>query len=578
MHCTQRWLVLGVLAAGVLAAVSGFAAERALPTFTDVTAKAGIEFHHSWGDPELSTILEATGPGCAFLDFDGDGNLDIYLINGAAVAGVSDPFPEGEAPAVPPRNRLYRNNGDGTFSDVTESSGTGDERYGMGAVTGDYDDDGDVDLFVANYGPNRLYRNNGDGTFTDVAEAAGVVGPQQLKGFTKWSLHGTFFDYDGDGWLDLYVANYLAFDPEYRYFFGPEGLPGPLSYDGQPDILYRNNGDGTFTDVTKEAGVFSSNGRTMSVGAADYDSDGDLDVFASNDAMENHLFRNNGDGTFSEVALRQGVAFGEFGEATSSMAPAFADLDNDLDLDLFVPDMGYSSLYRNDGEMFLDVSARSGLAEVAGQYTSWAPIIIDIDNDGLQDLFVTNGDAHHLYAEEDMLLLNRGGMRFEDVALECGEYFREAEYVGRGAASGDWDNDGDMDVLVANLGGPAILLRNDWQGDNHWLKLRLRGTVSPSDGRGARVLVRAGEQQWMQEVGATSGYLSSNDPRLHFGLGANATVDRLEVRWPSGTVQVLEKVAVDQILTVTEVATPALPEPEKPAETAPAEPAAGEGR
>lgn len=556
----QRVLV-GVGLSMVLAA-PGNAADRQLPTFTDVTDDAGIDLTHTWGDPELSTILEATGPGCAVIDYDSDGNMDLYLINGASVEGVSDPYPEGESPTGTPTNRLYRNNGDGTFADVTEASGTGCGGYGMGAIVGDYDADGDPDLFVANYGPNRLYRNNGDGTFTDVAEAAGVTGPEELKGFTKWSLHGTFLDFDGDGWLDLYVANYLAFDPEYRYFFGPEGLPGPLSYDGQPDILYHNNGDGTFTDVTEKAGVLKPNGRTMSVGASDYDGDGDLDIFASNDAMENYLFRNNGDGTFAEVALRQGVAFGGFGEATSSMAPAFADLDNDGDLDLFVPDMGYSSLYRNDGEMFLEMSARSGVAEAAGQYTSWAPVIIDIDNDGLEDLFVTNGDAHHLYGEEDMLLINRGGMRFEDVTLECGPYFHEAEHVGRGAAAVDWDNDGDMDVLVANLGGPTVLLRNDWDGPTHWLKIVLRGTTSPTDGRGAKVVIQAGEQRWMRQAGAASGYLSFNDPRLHFGLGAAGSVARVEIHWPSGIVQSLEDVEADQILTVTEPEMSQEPSPE----------------
>ncbi|MCP4655750.1 MAG: VCBS repeat-containing protein, partial [bacterium] len=346
-------------------------------------------------------------------------------------------------------------------------------------------------LFLANYGPNVLLRNDGAGaggkvTFSDVTEKAGVRGPEKLKGFPKWSLHGSFFDYDRDGLLDLYVANYLAFDPEYRYFFGPEGFPGPLSYEGQPDILYRNNGDGTFSDVTEKAGLHKPKGRAMSVGVVDIDGDRHADIFVANDAMENYLFRSQGDGTFKEEALVLGVGFGEFGEATSSMAPIFEDFDGDGDFDLFVPDMGYSCLYRNEGKHFVEMSAISGIAAACGQYTSWAPVTLDYDNDGLLDLYVTNGDAHHLYTEEDLLFRNRGKLRFEDVSLDSGDYFTKSEYVGRGAAGGDWDNDGDVDVLVANVNGPLVLLRNDGGNRNHWLTVRTIGTKSNRDGIGTR--------------------------------------------------------------------------------------------
>ncbi len=544
---------IALILAVVLTVGPASAEKKAGPVLVDVTKQAGISFTHNFGDSKLTSILEATGPGCAFLDYDMDGNLDIYAVNGTHLPGINDPYPKGHDAKKELFNHLYRNQGDGTFVDVTAKAGVGDTGFGIGVVVGDYDNDGDPDIFVANYGPNLLYRNSGDGTFSEVAAAAGVRGPDQIKGFTKWSLHGSFFDYDRDGLLDLYVANYLAFDPEYQYFFGPEGFPGPLSYEGQADILYHNNGDGTFSDVSKKAGINNPKGRAMSVGIADVDGDHDPDIFIANDAMENYLFINGGAGTFKDVALVRGVAYGEFGEATSSMAPIFEDFDNDGDFDLFVPDMGYSCLYRNDGEMFMTMSAASGIAAACGQYTSWAPVTLDYDNDGLLDLFVTNGDAHHLYKEEDLLFKNQGKMRFLDVSLDSGDYFTKSEYVGRGAASGDYDNDGDVDIFVANVNGPGILLRNDGGNRNHWLAVRTVGTKSNRDGVGARVMVSAGGVRQVREVKLASGFLSSSDPRVHFGLGKNKSVE-LQIRWPSGIVQKLGKVTVDQILTVTEPA------------------------
>jgi len=526
-------------------------AEKA-QAFVDITKQAGISFTHTFGDTKLTNILEATGPGCAVLDFDGDGFMDLYLVSGTYLEGISDPQSKEDAAKPKPINRLYRNNGNDTFTDVTTKAGVGDPSYSIGAVVADYDNDGDQDLYVTNYGPNILYRNNGDGTFTDVTAKAGVAGPETLKEFRKWSLHGSFFDYDKDGWLDLYVANYLAFDPEYNLYFKPDGFPGPLSYEGQPDILYHNNGDGTFTDVSQKTGIFNADGRAMSVSVSDFDNDGDGDIFVSNDAMENFLFRNNGDGTFTEQALELGVAFGEFGESTSSMAPAFADLDNDGDLDLFVPDMGFSCLYRNDLPILFGITAKAGIAAVSGQYTSWAPVMLDYDNDSWVDIFITNGDAHHLYTEEDLLLRNKGNLTFEDVSLESGDYFAKDEYVGRGAAKVDIDNDGDLDILVMNVGGPAILLRNELHNANHWLIVRTVGKISNRDGVGARVKLTSGKVSQIAEVVAGAGYLSTNDPRLHFGLGPRSMVDQLEITWPSGAVQKLSKVKVDRILTVTE--------------------------
>ncbi len=545
------WMTSGL--ASLSLSVTVPAAEPAeLPIFVDVTSQAGISFTHSFGDEHMSCILEAEGPGCAFLDYDMDGNLDIYAVNGSYLPGINDPYPEGRDPKKELFNHLYRNNGDGTFTDVTQKAGVGDTGYGMGVVVGDYDNDGDPDIYVCNYGPNVLYRNNGDGTFTDVTQKAGVGGPQKLNGFPKWSLHACFLDYDKDGWLDLYVGNYLAFDPEYRYYFAPEGFPGPLAYEGQSDILYHNNRDGTFTDVTKKAGVYNPQGRAMSITAADFDGDGDTDIFVANDAMENYLYQNNGDGTFIEVALKKGVAFGEFGEATSSMGPTFADFDNDGDLDVFVPDMGYCCLYRNDGNMFEATTAAAGISEVCGQYTSWAGLALDYDNDGYRDIFISNGDAHHTYTEEDLLLRNNGDGTFTDVSLNSGDYFSKAEYIGRGAAFGDYDNDGDLDIFVTNINGPAILLRNEGGNHHHYLSVRTIGTRSNRDGIGARIKVVAGNLKQISEVQTATSYLSCSDLRVHFGLGEHTHVDLLEVRWPSGIVQTLKGVKVDQFLTVTE--------------------------
>lgn len=524
------------------------------PVFVDITKESGLDFTHTFGDTTMSNILEATGPGCALFDFDGDGFLDIYVVNGTSLEGISDPAAKASSIKAKATNHLYHSDGDGTFTDVTTKAGVGDPSYSIGAVVADYDNDGDPDLFVTNYGPNILYRNNGDGTFTDITTKAGVEGPKKLMGFPTWSLHGAFLDFDKDGLLDLYVGNYLAFDPEYTLYYKPEGFPGPLTYQGQPDILYHNNGDGTFSDVTKKSGLLNASGRAMSVGVGDFDNDGDSDIIVSNDAMQNFLFTNQGDGKFKDEALEKGVAFGEFGESTSSMAPAFADLDNDGDLDLFVPDMGFSCLYRNDPIAFMGITAKAGIAAVSGQYTSWAPVMLDYDNNGWVDIFITNGDAHHLYPEEDLLLRNRGNLTFEDVSLKAGAYFSKGEYVGRGAAGGDLDNDGDIDLLVMNVGGPALLLRNDSKNTNHWLTLRLVGTKSNRDGVGARVRLTGGKTTQIGEVTAGSGYLSSDDPRLHFGLGERTRVDRIDIAWPSGITQVLEKVPADQILTITEPA------------------------
>ncbi len=507
--------------------------------FRDVTATAGIDFVHSIGDSALSNLVESVGGGVAWLDYDGDGALDLYLTTGAHLAELSDGPAEGRSD-----NRLYRNRGDGTFEDVTRSAGVGNRSYGMGVSVGDYDNDGDPDVFLSNYGPNVLYRNNGDGTFTDVTRAAGVGG-------SGCSVGAVWADFDNDGFLDLYVGNYIDFDPDYRQFYAPDGFPGPLAYPGQPDVLYRNHGDGTFDDVTESTGVWRPDGRAMGVGAADVNDDGHIDLYVANDAMENYLFLNSGSGQFREVGLQSGVAYNHQGEATSSMAVDFADFDGDGHVDLFVSDMSYSALYHNEGNgSFRDVTYTAGIAVPSGQYVGWGTAFVDYDNDGDPDIIKINGDLQHLYGQEDQVFDNVGGA-FVDVSTDRGNYFRR-ELVGRGAAFGDYDNDGDVDVFVVNLHDRGVLLRNDRGNERHWISLYLIGTESNRDGVGARVTVETGDVVQVRQRTGASGYLSQNDPRLHFGLGERTTVDRIEVRWPSGMVQVLENLEADRVLTITE--------------------------
>jgi len=529
--------------------IPGGAAAQALPTYENVAARAGIRFQPTFGDEHMTSILEATGFGCAFLDYNGDGLLDIYFVNGRYLPGVSEECP-GDCPPKHATNVLYRNNGDGTFTDVTLQAGVGDTGYGMGVVAADFDNDGHTDLYVTNYGRNTLYHNNGNGTFSDVTARAGV-------GDTLWSVGATVLDYDNDGLLDLFVGNYLDFDPEYRLYYAADEFPGPLSYPGLPDRLYHNNGDGTFTDVSARAKLLTE-GRAMGVVAADYDGDGLMDIFVANDAMENYLYRNNGDGTFTECALNAGVAFSESGNATSSMGGDFGDYDNDGDFDLLVPDMAYKSLYENRGNgRFQDVSFRKGIGLIAGQYISWGGAFLDYDHDGWLDIFLANGVDHRLSPQEDLLMRNvpdpNGGRRYVDVWQSAGAYFR-TKGVARGMAVGDYDNDGDVDIVVVNLDRPAALLRNNQPPgrEAHWLMVSLRGTRSNRDGVGAVVTVRAGDLSLVRQKMVSNNYISTNDPRLHFGLAGHAQVDELVVRWPSGVVQRLTNLRADRLITILE--------------------------
>ena len=519
-------------------------AELQLPVFTDVTDQAGIHFKQSYGDFELSNIVEGTGSGAMFFDYNGDGLLDIFLPNGRWHKDISDN--RGRELKGKLRNYLYRNNGDGTFTDVTEEAGVGGgESYGVGCSAADFDGDGDLDLYVLNYGPNIFYRNNGDGTFTDISQASGLANP-------RWSLSAPWFDYDNDGDLDVYVANYLEYDSgKFRSYYAAAGYPGPLSYNGQPDALYRNNGDGTFTDVTKEAGTLEPDGRAMSATAADLDNDGYLDIYVANDAMENYFFKNKGNGTFENKALEMGLAFGEGGQGVSSMGPVAGDVDRDGWLDVYIPDMGYGCLLMNKKEYFEDRTSPSNLAAICGQYTGWGGLVFDYDCDGYLDIFIANGDAHHEYPEEVVLVRNDGKGNFVDVADKSGPYFKQ-KYVGRGSTCGDYDNDGDIDILVVNLNDRARLLRNDGGNKNNWLIIDAKLPNGKTDAIGARVTVTAGSLTQIQDLIPVRGYLGQIDPRCHFGLGNATKADTLEIRWPDKTSTKLTNVKTNQILTVVQ--------------------------
>ncbi|MBN2476338.1 MAG: CRTAC1 family protein [Pirellulales bacterium] len=532
------WIAMAAAARG---------AEPELPVFTDVTEQAGIHVKHSYGDYELDNIVEGTGAGAVFFDYNGDGRLDIYFANGCWQKDVN--HNRGRRLRDQLCNTLQRNNGDGTFTDVTTEAGVGDRSFSFGCSAADYDNDGDLDLYVLNYGPNVLYRNNGDGTFTDVSGPSGLANPH-------WSLSAPWFDYDRDGDLDVYVANYLEYDAgKFRSFYAATGYPGPLSYSGRPDALYRNNGDGTFTDVTAEAGVHNTNGRGMSATVADLNNDGWLDVYVTNDGMENYFYRNTGKGTFEEEALVTGMAFGEGGQGVSSMGPAVGDVDRDGRPDIYVPDMGYGCLLMNRGDYFEDRTAPSNLAVVCGQYTGWGGLLLDYDNDGYLDVFIANGNAHHEYSEEDVLMRNDGRGNFIDVARQSGDYFHK-KYVGRGATYGDFDNDGDLDLLVVNLNDSPRLLRNDGGNRHAWLTIAARLHGGKRDAIGARLCVTAGALTQVQELMPVTGYLSQADPRVHFGLGKAPRADRVEIRWPDGRTTELENVEANQILTVVQDAEP----------------------
>ncbi len=515
--------------------------------FTDITAEAGIDFMETIGDSDMTNIVESTGVGCGFLDYDGDGKLDLYLVNGCWKKGISDPHldPKRIAELQAATDRLYRNKGDGTFEDVTKRAGLALPGYGMAVLAADYDGDGDTDIYVTNHGPNFLYRNNGNGTFTEVAREAGVDDP-------LFGVGAVFLDSDRDGRLDLYVGNYLTYDSGITPEYAQNIVRSPLAYTGQQDRLFRGRGDGTFEDVTGKAGILRTPaGRAMGVGAFDYQGDGFLDIFVSNDAMENFLWQNRGDGTFKNRALLAGVAYSESGAAAAAMAVEVADFDGDGDLDILVPDMNLCCLYGNlGGGMFEDVAVRSGLAVDRRLYHSWGGILADLNLDGHLDAYIANGNASKLEAQKDQFFLGTGKGRFRPVSGLTGNGAEET-FVSRGVARGDFDNDGDLDLLVNHLNSRPRLLRNDTPREGrHWLGVRLIGAGGNREAIGATVRITAGSRTWIQPRLSAGSYLSQHDHRLHFGLGAQENADRLEITWPDGAQQILTGVPADQWLEV----------------------------
>ena len=530
--------------------------------FTDVTQGVGIAFQHENSATSNKYLIETMGGGVALLDYDNDGRLDIFFTNGAK---IDDPMPSGKMPDKSDRkfwNRLYHQNADGTFTDVTEKAGlTGAQQnyYAMGVAVGDYDNDGFEDIYVTGYGGNTLYHNNGNGTFTDVTKTAGV-------GAGGWSASAGFFDYDNDGKLDIFVTRYLDWSFKTNRYCG-EQKPGyraychPDNYDGVTNILYHNNGDGTFTDVSQKAGIANPSGKGLGVTFADYDGDGFTDIFVANDSVQCFLYHNNGNGTFSEVGLLAGVGYNEDGKAFAGMGADFSDFDNDGRPDVVVTDLSNERymLFRNNGDgTFRDVTNASGVGAATLAFSGWSTHLFDFDNDGWKDIFVAQGhvmDTIQLtspnlkYMQPPLLLRNEGG-HFKRVIL--GPAF-QTEWAGRGAAFGDIDNDGDIDVVMSNVGQKATVLRNDGGNRNNWLGITTIGKKSNRDGIGSRVKVvsASGLTQYFT-VNTAVGYQSASDKRLIVGLGADSTAKLVEIRWPSGIVQRLENVKAGQMLKVTE--------------------------
>ena len=515
--------------------------------WVEITAEVGLDFVHQSGPKEDYAMPAIMGGGAAIFDYDGDGDLDLYLINSG------DP----DKNTVP--NRLYRQEPDGRFKDVTASSGLGDTGYGMGCAVGDIDNDGDLDVFVSNWGPDSLFRNEGDGSFSEISIAAGIEGE-------GWSTSAAFFDYDRDGFLDLYVARYVRFDPrrECALESGRRGYCGPTQFSGETDLLYRNMGDGRFVDVSRAAGIATVGDAGLGVLCADFDDDGWLDVYVANDSDPNNLWLNQGDGSFVDEAILLGVAFNRYGVGEAGMGVVAGDGDGDGDLDLFMAHLieETNTYYENRGlEGFEDTTAGIGLALPSVPFTGFGTAFFDYDNDGDLDLAVVNGGVKrrqrilgersdwfwNAYAEPNLVFENLGHGRFADVSSQAAPFSTELE-VSRGLIAADLDQDGDLDLLVTNIEGPARLYRNDGGSENGWIEIRV---LDPRYGRaavGARVVVVTERERYVRHLLPAAGYLTGTPARLHFGLGADQRIDSFEVRWPDGEAEVFAGALLRQVV------------------------------
>jgi hypothetical protein len=533
--------------------------------FQDIADKAGLTtWKHTMGTPEKRFIIEANGSGVGLIDYDNDGWLDIYLVNGSTYEALA-----GKAPA--PKAALFHNNHDGTFTNVADKAGVTNDRWGVGVAIADYDNDGWPDIYVTNFGKNRLYHNNHDGTFTDVAEKAGVT-------LGNWSTGATWGDYDGDGRLDLFVPGYVHYDiaaqpasggksVSYAFcqFRGEEVMCGPRGLKGEPDHLFHNNGDGTFTDVSEKAGVADKNAYYgLSSAFVDINNDGKLDLLVANDSTPNYLYINKGDGTFEDASYASGYALNENGRETASMGIAIGDYQNNGLLDLYNTTFSddYNPLYRNDGDAnFTDISYQMGIAEPTIPFLGWGTAFLDYDNDGWKDLMVGNGHVYPAvdrqpwgtsWAQRPLLFHNLEGKKFDLIPPVEGTALAKT-YIARGMAVGDLFNDGKLDVVINVLDGHPALLRNVSPDTHHWIELKLvGGPKSPRDAVGATVYLTAGGKRQRGDVISGASYASTQDPRLHFGLGDATTIDQVEVHWPSGAKETFAITKPDQIITLTE--------------------------
>jgi len=520
-------------------------------SFIAVT-KSGIDFKHTDGKSEKRLFNEFLGSGGGFFDYDNDGDLDIYLVNGASQIASPDKNPS--------TNALYRNNGDGSFSNVTELTGTGSTSYGTGCTVGDYDNDGDLDLYIANFGPNVLYQNSGKGTFIDVSMQSGVANSQ-------WGTSCAFADVDNDGNLDLYITNYADYavkNDKKCYVRGIWQYCGPRSYPPDTDIFYHNNGNGIFTDLTEKSGFLDVPAcHGLGVAFGDYDNDGDQDLYVANDQDPNFLFQNQGSGKFEETALLSGVSYSDMGKEEAGMGTIFGDYDNDGLLDLTVSNFQKetNTLYHNEGSgFFADVTTLAGIGEITYSYLGWGIAFFDYNNDGYKDIFVANGhvldnitdiDRSTTYPQRNLLFRNLGDGTFEDVSNQSGSGLT-LQKVSRTVALGDYDNDGDLDILVTNWNQTADLLRNEGGNLNNWIQINVVGTKSNKSGIGTRIKLVAGNLKQYQEVQSGGSYLAFSDLRTHFGVGNAKRIDLVEILWPSGHIDKYKDLAVNHRFIATE--------------------------
>jgi hypothetical protein len=516
--------------------------------FKDITKQAGINFKYTIGDNSYENILESSGSGITVFDYNNDQLMDIYLMNGTYLEGISDA--DGKV-YKNTHNELYKNNGNGTFTEVSESAGLDDRNWSMAAGAVDYDNDGDQDLYLLNYGPNVFYKNNGNGTFSDITATLGLKGPDKLNGFTKWSIGVSFLDYNQDGRLDAFVGNFLAFDPAYISTATPGKMPHPGEYKGQTSMLYEQQPDGKFVDVTRKAGLYFPDSKCMGLTVFDYDKDGDPDIFQANDHQLNFLFRND-NGKFTEVGVASGVAANSKGNPTGSMHGTIGDIDGDGLIDILVTDLEYGALYKNVGNgIFVDVTESSGVGGAIIGKGSWGAELFDFDNDGDLDIVAANGTAEELILQYPVLLENDGKGHFKNVGSASGSYFT-TKRSGRGLAVCDFDNDGDLDIIISHVDkqATAALLRNDGGNSNHWLGLTLKGKNGPASAIGAMVTVTAGGKKQVLVNQWTTSYLSNKDPRMHIGLGRQKSIDMLEITWSDGEKEAYKNLTCDRYITI----------------------------